>query len=166
MSASLFLIASEYRSAAATLEDLDMPEDVVQDTLESISGDLEQKSQNVAMFIRNLEATAEQIKEHAKAMIERAKAMEARATRIRQYLLDGLTLAQRDKIETPYFKIKIALNPPSVKIENEALVPGAYMTEPTPPAPQPDRKLIAAALKDGFEIPGCSLVRGRRLDIR
>jgi hypothetical protein len=30
----------------------------------------------------------------------------------------------------------------------------------------PDKKLIAAALKDGFEVPGCSLVRGRRLDIK
>jgi hypothetical protein len=30
----------------------------------------------------------------------------------------------------------------------------------------PDKKLIAAALKDGFEVPGCSLVRGERVDIK
>jgi hypothetical protein len=163
---NLFEIASEYRADAAKLVDLDLDDATFADTLEAISGDLETKAMNTAFVAKNLEATAEQIKEHAKAMTERAKAMENRAARIRKYLLDGLQLAGRDKIDTPFFKIKIALNPPSVAIDDEALIPANYKTEPLPPAPAPDKKLIAAALKDGFEVPGCRLVRGTRLDIR
>jgi hypothetical protein len=163
---NLFEIASEYRADAAKLEDLELDEQTLIDTLESIGGELETKCMNTAFVARNLEATAAQIKEAAKAMTERAKALENRAERIRKYLLDGLTLAQRDKIDTPYFRIKIALNPPSVQIADESLIPDAYKTEPEPPKPMPDKKLIAQALKDGFEVPGCSLVRGRRLDIK
>jgi hypothetical protein len=163
---NLFEIASEYRADAAKLEDLDLDDQTFADTLEAISGDLETKCMQTAFVARNLEATAAQIKEAAKVMTERAKALENRAERIRKYLLDGLTLAQVEKVDTPYFRIKIALNPPSVQIADESLIPDAYKTEPEPPKPMPDKKLIAAALKDGFEVPGCSLVRGRRLDIK
>jgi hypothetical protein len=163
---NLFEIASEYRTDAAKLEDLDLDETTLADTLEAISGDLETKCMQTAFVARNLESTAAQIKEAAKAMTERAKALENRAERIRKYLLDGLTLAQRDKIDTPYFRIKIALNPPSVQIADESLVPDLYKTDPPPPAPVPDKAAIKKAILDGFEVPGCSLVRGRRLDIR
>jgi hypothetical protein len=163
---NLFEVASEYRADAAKLVDLELDDQTFADTLEAISGDLETKAMNTAFVAKNLEATAEQIKEHAKAMTERAKAMENRAARIRKYLLDGLQLAGRDKIDTPFFKIKIAQNPPSVVIADESLVPASYKTDPQPPAPAPDKVLIKKALSDGFEVPGCSLVRGQRLDIR
>jgi hypothetical protein len=163
---NLFEIASEYRADAAKLEDMDLDEATLADTLESISGDLETKAMNTAFVARNLEASADQIEAHAKAMIERATALKNRAGRIRQYLLDGLTLAQVEKVDTPYFRIKIALNPPSVQIADESLIPDAYKTEPEPPKPMPDKSLIKKAILDGFEVPGCSLVRGRRLDIK
>jgi hypothetical protein len=163
---NLFNVAAEYRAAAEKLEDLCLDDQTFSDTLESIGGDLEAKAMNTAFVARNMEATAEQIKVEIERMAERAKALENRAKRIRKYLMDGLTLAGRDKIETPFFKIKIALNPPSVAIDDESMIPAAYKTEPLPPAPAPDRKLIAAALKDGFDVPGCRLVRGTRLDIR
>jgi hypothetical protein len=163
---NLFEIAAEYRADVAKLEDLDLDEQTLLDTLEAIGGELETKCMNTAFVARNLEATAAQIEEAAKAMNERAKAMKNRAVRIRQYLLDGLTLAQRDKIDTPYFRIKIALNPPSVQIADESLIPDLYKTDPPPPAPVPDKAAIKKAILDGFEVPGCSLVRGRRLDIK
>jgi hypothetical protein len=163
---NLFELAHEYRADAAKLVDLDLDDQTFSDTLEAIGGDLETKCMNTAFVARNLEATAEQIKAHAKAMVERAKAMENRAERIRKYMLDGLQLAGRDKIETPFFKIKIALNPPSVQIDDESLIPASYKTDPQPPAPAPDKALIKKAISDGFEVPGCRLVRGLRLDIR
>jgi hypothetical protein len=58
---NLFEIASEYRADAAKLEDLDLDETTLSDTLEAISGDLETKCMNTAFVARNLEATAAQI---------------------------------------------------------------------------------------------------------
>jgi len=118
------------------------------------------------MFVRNLEATAAQIKEAEKAMAERRKAYEARAARVRQYVLDSMIFAGIQKIECPLFKISVRDNPPSVVIDDEKQLPASYLTDPPPPAPQPDKKLIAQALKDGFEIQGAHLERGQRLEVR
>lgn len=163
---SLFEISREYREAANLLEDLGLDETTVNDTLESISGDLTTKAQNIGFVIRNMEASAEQIKLAAKAMTDRAKAIENRAASVKQYLFDGMKLADVPKIDTPYFKLAIRDNPVSVVIDDEAAIPANYLTDPVPPLPAPNKSLIKAALQDGFDVPGCRLVRNQRLDIR
>jgi hypothetical protein len=137
----------------AKLEDLELDEQTLIDTLEAIGGELETKAMNTAFVAKNLEATAAQIEAHAKAMTERAKAMKNRAERLRNYLKDGLKLAKVDKIDTPYFRIKIALNPAKLVIEDESKIPDAYKTEPEPPQPVPNNALIKTALADGFKFP-------------
>lgn len=166
MSLSLYVLASEYRSAADQLADLDLPEEVVRDTLESISGDLEAKSVNVASFVRNLEASAEQIKEAEAAMAARRKAIEKRAANVRQYLLDNMLAAGISKIECPYFKLAVRDNPPAVVINEPSLIPDVYLTDPPPPPRAPDKALIKKAIQDGFDVPGAHLARGKRLEIK
>jgi hypothetical protein len=163
---TLFQIAAEYRDAAAKLTETDLDEVTLADTLESISGDIEAKAVNVVSVVRNLEATAEQIKTAEKAMAERRKAYENRAARIRQYVMDSMIFAGIQKIECPLFKIAIRDNPASVVIDDEEQIPASYLTDPPPPVPQPDKKLIAQALKDGATVPGCHLERGQRLEVK
>lgn len=163
---ALYELADEYKAAADALAELDLPENVIHDTLESLSGDLEAKAVNTVMLVRNLEATAEQIKAAEKAMADRRKAYESRAARIKQYVLDNMNHAGIQKIECPQFKIAIRDNPPSVVIDDEKQVPPAYFTDPPPPPKALDKKLIAQAIKDGFEVPGAHLERGQRLDIK
>ena len=69
---ALYLIVDEYRAAATQLADLDLPPEVVADTLESLAGDLEVKAQNVAHMVRALEADATAIKQWAKDAEARA----------------------------------------------------------------------------------------------
>jgi hypothetical protein len=166
MSTSLYVLAAEHRMAAEKMADLDMPEDVVRDTLESISGDLEAKAISVAQFICNLDASAEQIKAAEKAMADRRKAIENRAGNVRKYLLDNMLMADIQKIECQFFKLAVRENPASVVIDDERQIPSNYMTDPAPPPPAPDKKLIKKAIEDGFEVPGAHLARGKRLEIK
>lgn len=166
---TLYQIAAEYRGAAETLSELDLDDQTIADTLESISGELTTKSQNVAFVIRNLEAAAEQVKVAIEHMSERAQALEKRAERVREYLLQNMLMAGVQKIECPYFNLSVRDNPPKVVVDDEKQIPQAYMTDPDPPpppTPKPDKKLIAMALKDGHDVPGCRLERGKRLDIK
>ena len=48
---ALYLLAEEYRAAAEKLADLDLDEQTVADTLESLAGSVEVKATNVAMFL-------------------------------------------------------------------------------------------------------------------
>lgn len=169
MELTLYQIASEYRDAANTLAELDIDEQTLADTLESISGDLTAKSQNVAFVIRNIESSVEQINVAVEHMKARAQALEKRADRIREYLLQNMLMAGVQKIECPYFKLSVRENPPKVIVDDERQIPMAYMADPPPPpppAPKPDKKLIAQALKDGHDVPGCRLERGKRVEIK
>ena len=163
---TLYEIAAQYRDMATKLADLDLDDQTIADTLEGESGALVEKGQNVAFVVRNLGASAEAIKAAEAAMAARRKAMENRAARLRAYLLDGMRVAGIQKIDSPYFAIAIRKNPPSVDVFDADQVPADYMKVPPPPPPAPDKKLIAQALKDGADVPGCRLVQGERVEIK
>jgi hypothetical protein len=162
---ALYVITNEYRAAAAQLSDLDLSPDVVADTLESLTGDIEVKAQNVAFVARNCEALAAQIKEAEKQMADRRKALEARAARLRDYMLACLMVAGIKKIEGPMLKISVRDNPEAVEIFDAAQLPESMMKQPEPPPPAPDKAAIKAAIKAGQDVPGARLTRGQRLDI-
>jgi hypothetical protein len=138
----------------------------VLDTLESLDGELNDKAIAVAQFSRNIEATAQAVREAGKAMLARADRLEKRADSIRNYMLFQLQFAGITKIECPWFTISIRKNPASVVIDDEKSVPAEYLVVPEPPPPRPDKKLIAAALKAGEDVPGARLVQSERLEIK
>lgn len=163
---ALYTIANEYQEAAARLAELDLPEEVVKDTLEGLAGDLETKSTNVAMFVRNLEAMAEKMKEAEAEMAKRRMAIEARTERVRAYLKENMDRTGITKIECPYFTLKIAKNPAGVRVIDAAAIPDEYLRFPPIPEPAPDKTKIKKALQDGTVVPGCELEQGTRLEIK
>lgn len=166
MSTSLYVLTGQYLAAAEHLADLDLDEQTISDTLEGLSGELEVKATNVAMFVKNLDASAEAIKSAEAAMAARRKSIENRAERIRTYLKDNMERTGILKIECSYFKLAIRENPPSVVIDMESAIPAAYMKTPPAPPPTPDKKAIAEAIKAGTEVPGAHLTRTKRLEIK
>lgn len=163
---ALYELAHAYRDAADKLADLDLPEDVIADTLDGMSGDLEVKATNTAMVIRNLEASAAAIKEAEAAMAARRKALENRAGRVKDYLLANMMVAGIQKVECPFFKLSVRDNPAAVEVYEPGLIPPQFMRQPEPPPPSPDKTAIKEALKTGQEVPGCRLTVGKRLDIK
>lgn len=162
---ALFELAANYRALADRLNDLDLPEEVIADTLESESGELTDKSTNVAKVFRNLEADADKIEEAAKQMIARAKAIRRRSDSLKQYLHSNMEKAGITKIESPWFVISIKQNPEAVKVDDEESIPRDYFKE-IPASYSLDKALIKQAIKDGFNVPGCHLERGTRLEIK
>jgi len=164
---ALYTLALEYRDAAETLADMELDEQTVSDTLEAMVGTLETKATNVAMFVRNVEALAEQIKAAEKQMSDRRKGLEARAARVREYLKTNMELAGISEISCPYFKLAVRKNPPSVLILNEEQLPAEFVDLPPIPAAVPNKKRIADAIKAGQDVPGAALDQSRtRLEIK
>lgn len=166
MNIALYELAADFRETADRLADMELDEQTLRDTLESIAYPVEQKAVQVAAFVRNLEATAEQIKQAEKQMADRRKAMESRAANVRQYLMDNMRACGFTKIEHPMFKITIRQNPESVVIEDERQIPVDYMRFPELPPPVPDKALMKQAMQDGHDIPGAKLTRTLRLEIK
>lgn len=163
---SLYNIAAEYRDSANKLQDLDLDAQTLADTLDGLSGELEVKAKNVAFFARNLEATAASIKQAEVEMAARRKSLEQRAESLRQYIFASMQVAGVEQIECPHFRLSIKKNPAAVDVYEALLIPSEFMTTPVAPAPAPDKKAIAEALKAGREVPGAKLTQGKRLEIK
>ena len=93
---------SEYTQAA----------EVITDTLDAMSGELEVKAQNVVMYARNLQATATAIKDAEEQMAKRRKAIENRAKHLLDYVQGCMETAEVQKIECPYFRCCSSLSHP------------------------------------------------------
>ena len=162
--AALYELAHEFRVVAEQLEQLDLDEETVRDTLEGCAMEFDDKAVALASFIRNLETAAGAIREAEKAQATRRKAIENKVERLREYLMQNMTSVNRLKIECALFKIAVRDNPVSVVIEGE--VPEDYMVQLPPPDPVPDKVAIKMALESGKEVPGARLQRGQRIEIK
>jgi len=163
---ALYEIASEYREAMARLNELDLDEQTIADTLESISGDLTTKCTNIGFVIRNMESLAEQIKQAEQQMSARRKSIESRAEYVREYLRRNMEACEISKIESPWFAITLRKNPPKVVVDDPEAVPIEFWRQPPMPAPEIDKKAIAEQLKSGGVVSGTHLEQGVSVSIK
>lgn len=163
---ALYEISNQYLADLNKLNELDLDEQTFLDTLEGLSGELEQKSIAVAMYIKNLEASADAIKQAEKSMADRRKAIEAKDDRIKKYLLENMLKTGITKIECPQFVLSVRKNPPSVDVLMQDQIPDEYFDIPEPPPPTLNKKRLAEDLKAGVVIEGARLTQGHSLQIK
>lgn len=163
---ALYELAEEYRQQMDALNDLDLPMEVVADTLESISGDLEAKCTNVALAIRNMESLEDQIDSEINRLKANKERVASRAKGIREYLLQNMQRCEISKITSPWFTLSVRNNPPKVMIGDPEKIPQEYMRQPPIPSPEPDKKAIAEALKRGETVGDCYLEQTQSLIIK
>ena len=162
---ALYLIAAEYRAKAEALSDLDLPPEVVADTLDSIGGDLEKKAQGIAFVIRHLRANAAGMKDWAQTATERAKAEDARADYLAGYLSHTMQSCNILKISGPGVALSFRASN-VVMIDEPDLIPAKYMRQAPPPSPEPDKEAIKAAIKVGELVPGAHIETHMNLQIK
>jgi hypothetical protein len=164
---ALYELAAQYRQLQDLADTDDLPAEVIRDTLEGLTGELEAKSINVAKFVLSLEAHADAISDAAKQMTDRAQRVRNRAESIRAYLLFQMQATGTTKITCPEFTMAVRSNPPAVGLRDDVELPAEYMAKPPePPPPRPDKRAILDALKSGKQIDGAWIEQGQRLEIR
>ena len=162
---NLYELKSDYMQFAEKLQDMDLDEQTIADTLDSMSGDLEAKATNTVMVARNMRATAEAIKQAEVGMAARRKAFENRADMLEKRVFSVMQETGISKIESPHFCLSIQNNPPSVEVFDSLMIPADYMKE-VPATYTVDKALIKKAIGDGFEVLGARMVQGQRLAIK
>ena len=165
----LYQLTEQYRSLEALEASEDLPAEVIRDTLEGLTGQLQEKATNVALFIRNMEVTAEAVEAAASKMKERADRLRTRAQSLTDYLLFNMQASGITKIESPFFTLAVRNNPATVVIDDPTLIPDAYKRTPPPPpppVPAPDKRAIGAAIKAGEVVPGAHTESAQRLEIK
>jgi hypothetical protein len=159
-----FELAAQYRRLAEILAEQHDDPQVVADTLDSISGPLDERLENLAKMVRNVETAARGVEQTIASLEARHAALSRAAKRGRRLILELMQTAERGKVTTALFSLAIRKNPPVVVIDREEDLPPQYLVQHQPP-PMPDKKAIAASLKAGTPVPGAHAEQRVRLDI-
>lgn len=134
----------------------------LEDTLEALNLSFEEKVENCAKMHRNLLVQAEMCKAEAKRLTERARAWEKQAETLKKYVEMEMRKIGADEVPSSLFKIRLTMNPPSVNVVDENLIPMDFYTMPEPAL---SKSAILDALKRGIEVPGAELKQEKSLKI-
>ena len=117
----LYELTSSYQQVLEIAEQLDA--ETLKDTLDSINDAVEQKVENTAFVVKQLEANISVIDEE----IKRLQAMKGTQTNniksLKLYLQESMEKVGLDKVQGKLIKIAIQNNPKSVEVLNENVIP-------------------------------------------
>lgn len=126
------------------------------------------KAVAVAAYLIETERQAGVLKAYAKEIGDRAKAAEKRMGWLKGYLLSHMAACGITEIRDERGIFTAKRQPErdeAVEVFDDTQIPKDYLRE-IPATHEPDRALIKAAIKDGFEVPGAKLVKRDRLSIK
>lgn len=128
------------------------------DRLSGLAMERENKLEGVALWIKNLEATAKAVKAERDALKERQEQAERKALMLREWLsgaLDG------EKMETP--KVKVSYRK-STAVEVDDRLPKKWCSKKI--VYTPDKIAIKTAIQNGKKITGAKIVERQNIQIK
>lgn len=153
----------ELSLAFQEVQNMELDPGVMQDTLDSIGGTFENKAENMAKLIRNLESDRLAYKEEEDRLKTKRQAVENKLKWLKTYLRDCMKLTGKTKFKSGMFNFSIQKNPVSVNITNKKILPEDYLI---PQPPKVNNTTLKKALKDGIEVPGAELKQTEGVRIR
>jgi len=164
--AKLYEIANEMRTLVNQLEEMDLDQQTLLDTLESSTAlmSLEKKAEAIIRMIKNWEADIPALEDEAKRLSAKKTATENRVKSVKNYLKLCMEKAGLEEIKAGVFKPKIQNSKGSVIIETLGLVPAPYV-EIIPAQKKAKTDLMYKDLKEGKYIPGVRYEVGTHLRI-
>ena len=153
----------ELSVAFQEVQNMDLDPEVMKDTLDSIGGTFENKAENMAKLIRNLESDRLAYKEEEDRLKTKRQAVENKLEWLKTYLKDCMKLTGKTKFKSGMFNFSIQKNPVSVNITDKKILPEDYLI---PQPPKVNNTTLKKALKDGIEVPGVELKQTEGLRIR
>ena len=157
--AKLYELTDNYLKVLAMAED---GEDGYIDTLESIEFEIEEKAENIAKIMAELQGSVDMLKKEEDRLSAKRREIENNSKRLKQYLEEQMLLTGKVKFKTELFSFGIQKNAPSLDVVTEDNIPEEFYVV--------ERKLnrtdLLKAIKAGLEIDGVSTKQTESLRIR
>lgn len=131
----LYELTEQWDAVFNMMEDGETDEQVIFDTLESIEGEIEDKADNYAKIIRNLQANADALKAEEERLYRRRKSAENHIQKLKDTLQANLEFIGKTKFKTDLFSFSVSKNggkQPLSITENLDEIPGKCLI-PQPP---------------------------------
>jgi len=160
----LFEIGKDFEELESMLGDEECSEESIIDTLEGIGGEFEQKAENIAWVLKDMDGESDVIGKEIERLTKRKKALDNRANGLKDYLFMQMKRIGKTKFKTAYFSFGIQNAQDSLVIDNEDDIPDEYKTKKE--SFVIDKKGIKDALKRGEQLGYAHLVPSENLRIR
>lgn len=166
----LYELADTYNAFLTAIENNEIPNEAIADTLDSIEAAIEDKAEAILVTIKNLTAESKALKAEEQSLEGRRKTKESRIDWLKNYLYSQMQRMGMRKLETPKGVLSIRKNPESVVIDNEAELT-LWLQEHRPEwlkysQPSISKKDVLDAIKGGETIPFAHTERKERVDIK
>ena len=162
---TLYDLTEEYMQVLQMAEDPEADETALRDTLEGLSGEIEDKVDGYCGVIAQLSSDAKGLDAQIERMEERKASLERNIRRMKQTLQSNMELIGKPKVKTPLFSVWIQKNVPSLKldVEDPKQLPAEYLI---PQDPKINTQKIKDELKAGEKLPFAHLEQSASLRIR
>lgn len=146
---NLYQLTNNYETVLNMLYDEDVDEQMIFDTLESIEGEIEDKADEYAKIIKELEAKRDARKIESKRLTNSALIFDNRIKSLKQNLFNAMKQTGKTKFTTDLFTFNIAKNGGKQALAIDGEVPKEY----TKTIVENDTDKIRQALENGENLP-------------
>ena len=140
----------------------------IEEKLSASSQSVDKKCLSVASYIQHLESEKAQLEFMKKQIKEREQAYDARIERMERYLKSSMEYSGIEKVECPYFTIRIKTNPYSTEILDESQIPKDlinYRVIEKVEAKPDKTRIKEQVLRTGVQVPGAYVAKKTQLKI-
>lgn len=161
---SLYEISREYTEALEGLEiDEETGEILNYEALEKLDGQLEEKAESIACYIKDLNAYVCAMKTEEDSLAKRRKTAENRTAGLKKYLAECLDAAGKEKLETARCRLSFRRSS-TVEIIDDKKIPEQFISRIV--TLKPDKTAIGNAIKAGGTVEGACLTEKRNIQIK
>lgn len=159
---SLYELKNDYMELKNMLEDPNISEEAVINTMELVEDEIKDKLINCVRLMKSVEGSVKIAKEERERLKQREQILDNKIKRIRKYMQDMMLEMGEEKIKTDLYNFNITSNPPKLVIKDTSNIPKEYYIEQEPKI---DNKALLRDIKNGLEIKGVSISKGKSLRI-
>lgn len=165
--ATLYELTGQMQALLALMEDPDVDPQIIEDSLEAVSGEIEVKADGYARVMAELEARKAAVKAEKDRLAALESSLGKNIDRMKESLKTSMIATGKTKFKTDLFSFSVQKNPPKVVIDDLSRIPEGFLI---PQPPKVDTASIKESLKSvdaGSMWEGiCHLEQGESLRIR
>ncbi len=149
--ANIYEITQDLLRIQSMMDDPELDEQMLKDTMEAVEGEFEYKAEGYAKVMKNMMTDVDALREEAKRMTERATSIENNIKRMKTILYQSMKVTGKTKFKGEKFSFWIQKNPISTIVEiNEKELPTQYQRIKV----EADLGKIREAIESGEDLSG------------
>lgn len=159
---TLYELTDEYLQLLEMIEQGDVDEELLNDTLEGIGGEIEVKADGYAKVILELTGDLDKLGKEISRLQAKKQAIDNSIKGMKKSLEEAMRTTGKVKFKTDLFSFGIQKNPASLHIDDPSAIPAEYLI---PQEPKVDNAAIKKMLKE-IAVPWAHLEQTESLRIR